>query len=155
MIRTQISLSAAQHEQLRRMASECGVSMAQLVREGVERLLEADERRGGWQRFLAATDWFKGSGLGDYVAVESVALAHGRLGPAQVRELRDNALRSIGIRWVDAALHERALAALGVAARRRPSFVDWVSFELMRRDGIQTAFVFDRDLAFQGFATVP
>lgn len=91
----------------------------------------------------------------NYVVVESVALAHGRLGPAQVRELRDNALRSIEVRWVDESVHERALAALVAAARRRPSFVDWVSFELMRRDGIRTAFAFDRDFALQGFETGP
>jgi predicted nucleic acid-binding protein len=91
----------------------------------------------------------------NYIVVESIALAHGRLGPAQVRELRDSALRSIEVRWVDAAVHERALASLVAAARRRPSFVDWVSFELMRRDGIRTAFAFDRDFALQGFETVP
>lgn len=68
MIRTQVSLSTEQHEQLRRMASERGVSMAQLVREGVDRLLEADERRSRWQRFLTATDRFKGSGSRDVAA---------------------------------------------------------------------------------------
>ena len=68
MIRTQVSLSAAQHEELRRVASERGVSMAQLVREGVDRLLEEDERRSRWQRFLSATDRFRGSGLRDVAA---------------------------------------------------------------------------------------
>jgi hypothetical protein len=68
MIRTQVSLSAEQHEQLRRVASERAVSMSQLVREGVDRLLEADERRSRWQRFLTTTDRFKGSGLRDVAA---------------------------------------------------------------------------------------
>ena len=80
MIRTQVSLSPKQHEQLRRVASERGVSMAQLVREGVDRLLEADERRGRWQRFLTATDRFKGSGLRD------VAASHDRYLEAAYRD---------------------------------------------------------------------
>jgi hypothetical protein len=65
LIRTQVSFSTEQHEELRRLASERGVSMAQLVREGVDRLLEDDDRRSRWQRFLTATDGFKGSGLRD------------------------------------------------------------------------------------------
>jgi predicted nucleic acid-binding protein len=39
--------------------------------------------------------------------------------------------------------------------RRRTSLVDWVSFEVMRRRGIETAFAFDRDFATAGFAVVP
>ena len=91
----------------------------------------------------------------NYVVVETTALAHGRLGPAQVRALRDDALRSIEIRWIDADVHERAFAALVAAARQRPSFVDWVSFDVMRQEGIDTAFAFDRDFRLQGFETVP
>jgi predicted nucleic acid-binding protein len=35
------------------------------------------------------------------------------------------------------------------------SFFDWVSFEVMRRRGISTAFAFDSDSAAQGFALIP
>jgi predicted nucleic acid-binding protein len=42
-----------------------------------------------------------------------------------------------------------------VAGRQAASFVDRVSFELMRRDRIETAFAFDRDFAREGFRRVP
>jgi predicted nucleic acid-binding protein len=35
------------------------------------------------------------------------------------------------------------------------SLVDWTSFELMRRQGIERAFALDADFDRQGFATVP
>jgi predicted nucleic acid-binding protein len=41
------------------------------------------------------------------------------------------------------------------AVRRDVSLVDWVSFEVMRRSGIGTAFAFDRDFRRHGFATIP
>jgi predicted nucleic acid-binding protein len=41
------------------------------------------------------------------------------------------------------------------AARRKVSLVDWVSFEVMRRTGIDVAFAFDDDFRAQGFRTVP
>ena len=40
------------------------------------------------------------------------------------------------------------------ALRRRLSFVDWVSFVLMREAGLEQAFAFDRDFAAEGFRLV-
>lgn len=57
--------------------------------------------------------------------------------------------------WVDEELHRAATAAFLAAIRRGTSFVDWVSFELMRRRGIETAFAFDRDFAAEGFRLIP
>jgi predicted nucleic acid-binding protein len=54
---------------------------------------------------------------------------------------------------VDEHIHARALSALLAAGRI--SFVDWVSFEVMRRLGVETAFSFDRDFAAQGFELAP
>jgi predicted nucleic acid-binding protein len=42
-----------------------------------------------------------------------------------------------------------------VASRRQVSLVDLVSFEVMRREGIDTAFAFDRDFERAGFQVVP
>jgi len=39
------------------------------------------------------------------------------------------------------------------AARRQLSLVDCISFEVMRRRGIKTAFTFDDHFAEQGFET--
>ncbi len=41
------------------------------------------------------------------------------------------------------------------AARSGVSFVDRVSFELMRRERIDAAFAFDRDFVREGFRRVP
>jgi predicted DNA-binding protein len=53
MIRTQIQLTNEQAERLRRLAAARGVSMAALVREGVERVLEDDDREERWRRALS------------------------------------------------------------------------------------------------------
>jgi hypothetical protein len=45
VIRTQIQLSEEQHARLRALAAERGVSVAELVREGVERVLKGSDRR--------------------------------------------------------------------------------------------------------------
>lgn len=61
----------------------------------------------------------------------------------------------IAIRWVDEEIHRAATSAFLAAVRRRTSLVDWVSFEVMRRDGIEQAFTFDRDFVSTGFEIVP
>ena len=45
------------------------------------------------------------------------------------------------------------MTALLAAVRRRVSLVDWVSFELMRRSGLQAAF--DHHFTTQGLQTLP
>lgn len=90
-----------------------------------------------------------------YVVVESEALARGRLGVAAARDLLDRLLGPIEIQWVDASVHGAAVAALLAAGRRDLSLVDCVSFEVMRRLAISTAFAFDRDFERAGFRTIP
>lgn len=54
MIRTQIQLTESQAEKLKRIASSRGVSMAEVIREAVDRLPERDDRAERWARALAA-----------------------------------------------------------------------------------------------------
>jgi predicted nucleic acid-binding protein len=89
------------------------------------------------------------------VIVEAVALAQRRLGHAAARALLNGLCPLLHVVWVDEALHAAGVSALLAGARRRVSLVDWVSFEVMRRRGIEVAFAFDRDFVAQGFATVP
>lgn len=49
MIRTQIQLTKEQAEQLRALASERGLSMAELVRDGVNHVLDTAPRRASRQ----------------------------------------------------------------------------------------------------------
>ncbi|MGI8874947.1 MAG: type II toxin-antitoxin system VapC family toxin [Egibacteraceae bacterium] len=90
-----------------------------------------------------------------YVLVETTALVQRRLGMEAARGLHDALVPRLGVRWVDEALHRAAVTALLAAGRRRVSLVDWVSFAMMRTEGITTAFAFDDDFAQQGFTTVP
>lgn len=91
----------------------------------------------------------------NYVVLEASALVQRRLGSEATRDLLEELVPALEIRWVGAELHDRASAGLLAAGRRRVSLVDWVSFEVMRRHGIERAFAFDRDFVAQGFETVP
>ncbi len=91
----------------------------------------------------------------NYVVVESVAVVHRRLEPAAARDLLETLIPQLDVAWVDERTHSAAASAFLGSARRRTSLVDWVSFEIMRRRGIATAFAFDRDFKAQGFKVVP
>lgn len=87
----------------------------------------------------------------DYVLVESAALLQRRLGGSLAAEFLDNALRFFEIVWVDHTAFESALDHLRLNRRRRLSFVDRVSFAVMKDRKIETAFAFDDDFAKEGF----
>jgi predicted nucleic acid-binding protein len=84
-----------------------------------------------------------------YVLVESIALVQHRLGTAPALSLAES--RGFEVEWVDAARHREAVRALGAKQRRRVSFVDLVSFSVMRARAIRTAFAFDADFEREGF----
>jgi uncharacterized protein len=88
-----------------------------------------------------------------YVAVETIALVHRRLGWSGLDALLTDLLPLVDIRWVSEDLHQEALVAMRTA-RSRISLVDHMSFALMRREVIGTAFAFDDDFAKQGFTLV-
>lgn len=54
MVRTQIQLTEEQARRLKRMAAERGVSVAEVIREAVDRLPDPDDRAERWARALAA-----------------------------------------------------------------------------------------------------
>jgi len=59
MIRTQIQLEARQYELLKRVAARRGVSMALLVREGVDAVLASEDRRDRWDELFAIVGKYK------------------------------------------------------------------------------------------------
>ncbi len=120
-------------------------------------LLDADD-----DNHLVAAAWFSESVATSmeflthsYTVVETTALVHHRLGAGGVRDLIDGLLPSLTVEYVDAALHARATAAYLASLARKVSFVDRVSFQLMREAALDQAFAFDRDFAHEGFALVP
>ena len=86
-----------------------------------------------------------------YVLVEITALVQRRLGVEAVRTLDADVVPVLDIRWVDDALHRSAMSALLAQGHRGVSLVDWVSFIVMREEGLTTAFAYDDDFTSQGF----
>lgn len=60
MIRTQIQLTEKQAKVLKRTAAARGVSMSAVIREAVDRVVEARADDVVWQRALAAVGRFRG-----------------------------------------------------------------------------------------------
>jgi predicted nucleic acid-binding protein len=97
-----------------------------------------------------------GSGVThNYVVLETEALARGRLGGPVARRLLEDVVALLDVAWIDAELHAAAVSAHLKALRRRSSLVDQVSFELMRRRGLDVALALDDDFAAAGFRVVP
>lgn len=120
-------------------------------------LLDASEAKHAvcareWKRLLAADAALVTS---SYVIVETCAVAQRRLGMAAVRSLTTDFVPLLAIDWVDEPVHAAGHAALLTANRKELSLVDCVSFELMRRRDVSTAFALDADFGDQDFSVVP
>jgi len=85
-----------------------------------------------------------------YIVVESVALIQKRLGydPA-LKFLHD--VEAFDIVWVDDSLHHAAVQAFETNRSHGISFVDAVSFEMMRRQGITRYIGYDQHFEQAGF----
>src|SRR5262245_22747607 len=86
----------------------------------------------------------------NYVLVEAMVLLQSRLGLAAAVKLAKDATL-FDIEWVDDALHASGVAALARSKRRHVSLVDHISFLVMKRRGVTTAFAFDPDFVGAGF----
>ncbi|MBI3182297.1 MAG: PIN domain-containing protein [Myxococcales bacterium] len=91
----------------------------------------------------------------NYVLVETFALVQRRLGVEALRVFAESLLPSLDVHWVSIAEHGGALSSVLTANRRELSFVDCVSFQLMRDLALRTAFAFDDHFAEQGFELCP
>jgi predicted nucleic acid-binding protein len=91
----------------------------------------------------------------NYVVVETAALVQRRLPRLQLRVLLEDIIPLVEVVWIGIETHEAAVSAFLRGPGRRTSLVDRVSFEVMRRHAMETAFAFDRDFAEEGFRTVP
>ncbi len=90
-----------------------------------------------------------------YVIAESIAVARRRFGVDGAIVLIDELLPTIGVIEVGPATHASALERYRASLPSGVSFVDQVSFAVMRREAIETAFAVDADFASSGFSTLP
>ncbi len=93
--------------------------------------------------------------VSNYVLVETFALVQNRLGVEAVRAVAQDVAPVLDVHWVDEEDHARAAEALLTANRRDLSLVDCMSFHIMRRLSVHTAFAFDEHFEEQGFTTFP
>jgi predicted nucleic acid-binding protein len=77
-------------------------------------------------------------------------LIQARLGlSAALKLIKDSS--QFEIDWVDKHIHDLSTAALEKSAKRRVSLVDQVSFLMMKRRRLTTAFAFDPHFKAEGF----
>jgi predicted nucleic acid-binding protein len=87
----------------------------------------------------------------NYILVESYSLMHRRLGIATARQFYKDVHQMGRVLWVSQSQHERASKAYVGQEGSRYSFVDCVSFEIMKSHGIKRYFAFDDDFKRSGF----
>ena len=120
-------------------------------------LLDADERHHAacaetWRALVTEDEHLFTT---NYVLVESFALVQRRLGLDALQVLCGHFLPLVEVIWLDRVIHDAAVSAVLTAARRKLSFVDCVSFEVMRRQGATRAFTLDGHFEEQGFVRIP
>jgi predicted nucleic acid-binding protein len=108
--------------------------------------------RDTWESVLNENDTLHTS---SYVLVETTALLQRRIGLDALRAFTADILPVVNVAWVDEGIHRSAFHALLVSSRRDMSLVDCVSFEVMRRIGIEHVFCFDPHFTEQGFHALP
>jgi predicted nucleic acid-binding protein len=113
---------------------------------------EHPRARDTWEGLVSAGESLVTS---NYVLVETLALLQSRIGIESVRAFDDAVAPLLRVLWVDRGVHREAVAAVLTAGRRRLGLVDCSSFALMRRYGLDSAFVFDDHFSEQGFTIMP
>jgi predicted nucleic acid-binding protein len=79
----------------------------------------------------------------NYILLETSAVLTRRIGTEAVRVFERDIRPVLRLVWVTREIHEAAVGVQLAADRRSLSLVDCVSFEIMRRTGLRSAFAFD------------
>jgi uncharacterized protein len=90
-----------------------------------------------------------------YIVIETCAIVQRRLGISALRTFHEDIFPVLQVDWIGADGHRIGIEAALAAARRQLSIVDCVSFQTMRREGVQTVFSFDQHFSEQGFEVLP
>lgn len=88
--------------------------------------------------------------LHNYIIIESIALIQRRLGLPQAKKVLEETAKFYTV-WVGNSLHRQAMEYFRNRATKDLSFVDCVSFIVMRHQGATTVFAFDDDFNKHGF----
>jgi len=91
----------------------------------------------------------------NYVLIEAIALIQHRFEIKALRAFYEDIIPLLTIVWIDETSHNEAIASLITAARKNFSLVDCVSFNIMRKLALKTAFAFDKHFKEQGFECLP
>jgi predicted nucleic acid-binding protein len=91
----------------------------------------------------------------NYVVLETFTLLQRRYGLKIAQEFHENILPILNVEWVTELDHHKGISTVLAFSRRKLSLVDCVSFEIMRRLGINRVFCFDTHFAAQGFECLP
>lgn len=91
----------------------------------------------------------------NYILVETSAVVLRRFGLEALKLFERDIVPVFQILWVNREIHEAAVGAQLLADKRSLSLVDCVSFEIMRRSGLRTAFTFDSHFAEFGYKMTP
>jgi predicted nucleic acid-binding protein len=90
-----------------------------------------------------------------YVIAETLAVARRRFGVDGAIALIDDILPLVEVIPVEPAVHDAALARYRASLPSGTSFVDQVSFGVIEREGIRTAFALDADFVAAGIQVLP
>jgi predicted nucleic acid-binding protein len=91
----------------------------------------------------------------NYILVETSALISRRLGMEALHVFEQDITPILHIILVTKEVHCAAVGAQLAANRSALTLVDCVSFEVMRRTGVQKAFAFDRHFRDYGYDLTP
>jgi uncharacterized protein len=91
----------------------------------------------------------------NYIISECCSLLQKRLGMKVVAAFRSHMLPIVAVSWIDENIHEQGFNYFLTCGRSGPSFVDSVSFSVMRSLRIEKVFAFDQHFVDQGFERLP
>ncbi len=106
---------------------------------------------GEWSRLIEREEQLVTHSL---VEVEAAALLQRRVGMEALAAFNDVLLPRLHVVEIDRERRRAVLADVAARGSRQISFVDYVSFDLMKRSGLDRAFTFDRHFSEAGFELI-
>jgi predicted nucleic acid-binding protein len=91
----------------------------------------------------------------NYVLFEAAEMVRHRLGDDAVRVLVDDLVYPIEVVWIDAVIHEAAVAAMLASPHRALSLADWVTYRVARRHHVDAVFCLDKRFQSLGLISIP